>query len=463
MTALVLPEHVRDDLPVRGHGKIELFSERGKLVERIPFENAIHALMTAHAKWRVRTAFSDYPPLTPNSTTWQVSNGLGTNNNDQQPLYAMRDLICFADTSAVDPTDEIIRGAVVAWCGKDFYVGTDIRRGGLNQLETIFRTDYVRWVADWPTNSGNGTFRSVGWGYTQEPSPVTTTTDPYNRPMQPAKLLTSGLVAQPLGVTDAQRQGTNHQPAYSPANELWSATSGAWVWKNAGEPSYQWQAPDNAYNLSWTPSGQLWATGFDGSTPSGGTNRVYRLNPATGAIITTCTMPRWPPGFISTSGISGQRLFTMVDDATMYVMYGNDNRIYKLTLAGTVWSVDSVMPVSDVGFGISGFYAGMSRYSDGDLMLQQDGTVIKYNPVTGVTKWMAYGSRTAYNNGYGTAAKQDGTEGWTTVGGTSGISNYTMYFESFRPYGLGTRVLLPAPVTKTNLQTMKITYQFDFA
>jgi hypothetical protein len=92
----------------------------------------------------------------------------------------------------------------------------------------------------------------------------------------------------------------------------------------------------------------------------------------------------------------------------------------------------------------------------GDIWVGTD-TVIQRYSIAGVLKQtFKCESYSGYNSLF-----------WRNSGGVSALygvqeGSYTISVVRLEPHSLGTRTLLASPVTKTNLQTMKITYQFDF-
>lgn len=66
-------------------------------------------------------------------------------------------------TGAEDADAPGAHGNVIAWADrKNTYIGADTKRGTINWSETtLVDVDTVRYVFDWPTNTGNGTFRTA--------------------------------------------------------------------------------------------------------------------------------------------------------------------------------------------------------------------------------------------------------------------------------------------------------------
>jgi len=88
-----------------------------------------------------------------------------TDARDPRTIPTLRNDIvaCWTDTTAEDSTDEFALGEVVAWAHR-FQQGSPSTRQGLVQPALCTLTDSaVKWVWEWATGNGNGTFQSVGW------------------------------------------------------------------------------------------------------------------------------------------------------------------------------------------------------------------------------------------------------------------------------------------------------------
>lgn len=83
-------------------------------------------------------------------------------------------------TGAEDATLKRVQGTVVGWADKfTTYAGADTLRGTINQSESSFTPETsIKFVFDWPTSAGNGTFQTIWWmpGFS-----TTITTSPYRQ------------------------------------------------------------------------------------------------------------------------------------------------------------------------------------------------------------------------------------------------------------------------------------------
>lgn len=83
-------------------------------------------------------------------------------------------------TGAESASTKRLLGNVVGWASKyTGYVGSDTLRGTINDAEKdTADASTIKFVFDWPTHSGNGTFQSIFW---MPGKPVTITTSPARR------------------------------------------------------------------------------------------------------------------------------------------------------------------------------------------------------------------------------------------------------------------------------------------
>ncbi|MDI3311579.1 MAG: hypothetical protein QJR05_09180 [Thermoanaerobacterium sp.] len=198
-----------------------------------------------------------------------------------------------------------------------------------------------------------------------------------------------------------------------------------WAYSNPLQFAYNsFSSPDSyPYGLAWDGT-NLWLAG-------GNTQKIYKLNPSTGAVISSFSSPDGYP-------------FGLTWDGTNLWLVGrNTQKIYKLNPStGAVISSFSSPDSAPYGLGWDGT----------NLWLAGSNTqkIYKLNPSTGAVI-SSFSSPDSSPFGLG----WDGTNLWLAGGYAHKIYklNQALY---------GARTLLASPVTKTSTNTMKIQYDFVF-
>jgi outer membrane protein assembly factor BamB len=228
---------------------------------------------------------------------------------------------------------------------------------------------------------------------------------------------------------------------------------------------YSFSSPDSApYGLAWDGT-NLWLAGYN-------TQKIYKLNPSTGAVISSFSSPdSWPYGLawdgtnLWLAGRSTQKIYKLNpstgavissfsspdswpyglawDGTNLWLAGGNQQKIYKINPStGAIISSFSSPDSSPRGLAWDGtnlWLAGANTQK-----------IYKLNPSTGAVI-SSFSSPDSWP--YGLA--WDGTNLWLAGANTQKIYklNQALY---------GARTLLASPVTKTSTNTMKIQYDFVF-
>lgn len=453
----------------RGHGRVQLLDAYGRIDREVPFTNAVMDVELTHAKWRTRRAFSE-------AGVNDINNQLGVWpnwGNDPEPTNWMeRDVdshyaspgdrlanFCVSsDARAVVGTQTGILGDIPAWCSRyEIYSGTDTRRGSVNLSESLWSPTTARWVMDWPTHSGNGTFRSLNWGMFSDRYP-------YVQQFRYGRLYMARHPAMPT--EDPNSTGywvgaQNNMDLRPGTDEVWMsvydnwfghyyvgkqdlsvATTGAvqpltpWLWNSA--------SVENSRLLRWRPDGTLWM-----GEP--GRGYIRQRDPATGASLGTQSLPALG---VEVYGITA---FAFSSNTEMWAVDGATTRIYRLTLSGSAWSVAQTLTIDS---GISHHMIGL--HSSGDIVVgyRNGDYVMKVSP-SGETRWRGRGLSSGRNENHQIFHVPGTVDDY--VSGYYPTNLQGPYSIAWRPGGLAVRALLPEAVTKGPVQTMKITYQFDFS
>lgn len=153
-----------------GSGKVEVFGERGRKEEEVPFENYITPAGLAFQRWMNRRAFSSPligGGLVESSTLSWTFAGAHDNTNapatDPVPVFPFTGLVLTNDTSAENTASSRLAGKMVGYALRKSYSGADVYRGAPNPLECVYTGSLVKLVFDWPTSGAIGTFQTVAW------------------------------------------------------------------------------------------------------------------------------------------------------------------------------------------------------------------------------------------------------------------------------------------------------------
>lgn len=480
-------------LPTKGHVTVDLVdAHSGRVMQREEADNFLSLQSLKVAKWWQRAMWGMYNPIYTADTAG--------NKPHEMPWFPSTHLAYWNDATAEAPsTEDFVAKELVGWASRHPVGSPSGRRGVVNVSESAVTDAAAKWVFDWATSQGNGTFQSVGWTRLQE-----TTQFPVARfPEDDGVSFINGSAG--TGIT-------------------------------SGNPIY------------WDPTANLWY--FSEYTNVGGAYRIASAPAAGGASTAVVTLP--------TSIVSTHYMMGLARIGTDFIIVaGNPTaKLARMTAAGAVtWNVSTpggATQLTDCTVDGSGNIwtcdvAGVVRRhsnADGSVTATVNPTIaptlltgIAYDPadsnfwligtVSGINKQMwkidnsgntvgplfslydsasaitssapyvgAYyvpgsGARDPYNVkwGIGSGSSISGldfgpgvTRGSASVLGVSGYYPLAMKDSfpwvagriSFTIFGadratpvrggtLGTRSKLTSAVTKTSSQTLKVTYQFNFS
>ena len=147
---------------VRGDVLIETRDARsGKLAQRSEghnlFTNYGLERFRKYCAYAIGCQFGKNVYFSENSND-QVLVNAGTENGFLKYLYLTD------NEAAIAATDSVIPGTLTGWASRTTYTGTDVTRGALNQNESSFTKDGLKAVFDFATDRANGTHKSIFWG-----------------------------------------------------------------------------------------------------------------------------------------------------------------------------------------------------------------------------------------------------------------------------------------------------------
>lgn len=137
----------KDNVNYRGIATVQLFDEKGNIVQEVKSENMINSKWLSYlyveffiTKLFYNTVYSTRSSYTP------AKNIILTTNSEEESV------------------NDYIKGDLVGWSDAlNTYSGNDTFRGTLNTAETIISNFRKHYVIDFPTHAANGTFQSIYW------------------------------------------------------------------------------------------------------------------------------------------------------------------------------------------------------------------------------------------------------------------------------------------------------------
>ena len=463
------------DKPIRGHLKLELFDAKtGKLQERVEADNYVTDLLTAQLRYYARTWLHNSmvgiaSPMQDYGMSTMVTNNPAPGSGGT--AFVLTDA-----TNAEDATnDRIVRGGLTAFSYTTSYTGSDIYRGQLNVNESSRQATKDIYVIDWPTSAGNGTISSVylctmGLNFESFNAPVqfplfvqnSTNTgygpvwadsmtgltggtqyglwlDPdgvsYWTIYQVGAVSSATLVKRTLGtgaqVSTVSCTGMSANIVGGFTNDGVGSVGNWWI-INGGVNLYKFPAAGGAPSATYTGKPSYGPMTFGGGYVyclriTAATFSIDQYLPSTGALVTTIALGVMPDAVTSVSG----------------------------------WTVTHFGYFPDAANGDT-FYCG---YKNGSY----NGFIVNRYSLSGVGKtalWLGYGWGGPFNY----TGVVSGGLAWDSTGAM--IETDLMTYSPVNAQGTTrmnssreflSRSLLPSPVVKSNTQTMKLTYEYDYS
>ena len=137
-----------ENISVKGRATVELKNGRGKTIEKVEGNNFISSTVLNHALRALQRSFFSIPHN--NRDFYDISNFFPTH-------------MTYTDSAvAENPLTEIeVTGSVVGFSSLDGSTSTNTRQGILNTVESSHSINRTRIVCDWSTDKGNGVCRSI--------------------------------------------------------------------------------------------------------------------------------------------------------------------------------------------------------------------------------------------------------------------------------------------------------------
>lgn len=488
-------EHIGDGLllPTKGLITVDLIdADTGRVIQREESENFLSAQSLKVAKWWQRMMWGAYNPV-------ETGDAAG-NKPTEMPWFPAQHLAYWNDAAAeVAGTEDRVGADLVGWASRHPIGSASGKRGVVNISESEFKDASAKWVFDWATSQGNGTFQSVGWTRVDEGSgfPVarfpeddavtftnlgnqtggSTNTNPlwwdsagsvwnltewvsatgqYRVVSAPA---TGGATTQICLLPTTwggqflfglARIGTDivvcGQPVSNPKLARYTS-SGTQVWTRTESPL------TIIYNdCTVDGSGNIWTAGSDGimrrHSNADGTIAAT-ITPAAGpTVLTGISYDATDGGFWVTGTVGGVTFQLWKVDAS-----GNSLApLYSLrTTAATVTSTAPYAGSYNLPAASARDPYALTQFTSNALV----GSNINRAPSRLASTWLTVALATlATKSGEPWIANRSNTG--SEIGGAGRAS-------AVRGGTLGTRSKLASAITKTSAQTLKVTYQFNFS
>jgi hypothetical protein len=438
---------------VKGKVTVELIDAKsGEVVEKQEKDNFIANNGIEYLQYLQRKNFKD-----------QISQlGPAGADKDYEPFNPFEIIVLTDSVAATAPNDEMsVPGKMIGYSTKDTYSGPDTLRGTPNAGLCETSSTATKWVFDWPTQSANGVIGSVCWSRYRIPYGNFPTPSPVNRGTTLLTQKLTSISGRPI--------------AYASSSLLFAGTTNTTVSKYDDQLSVIGSFTTiNIKGIAWDDNNsKLWVisdthiasysqTGALIDGPTIITNRNYRGLTFDGTDL--WTLVDWQVFRIASNGNDISNFDSYLGQLTTINLEGAHDISYN--------SATNQLEVACYGR-----YANYGSHSSHDIIHSFSmngeasslsiqltpyfhGVQVNYHSVNGVADPQSYfdiidtqhrlflkninntySSPSAYNIFIG--------PGWQ--------------LQTLRIDGMGSRALLPSPITKTSAQSLRITYQMDYS
>ncbi len=431
---------------IKGTVTVELFDAKtGKLVEKQENHNFIANHGKEYLRYLQRTNFKN-----------QISTLNAASDTDYAVPSVFTNILLTDSVQAEDPATEwSFPGKITGYATKETYSGANTLRGTPNAGLSETTQTHTKWVFDWPTHAANGTIGSVSWNS----NPDITESRLYF-PTDIRKSTTATSIKQvPL---------TNRPIAYVNDNLLFAGTNTTVTKYDANMDqqasfttiSIRGIAWDSSNNKLWVISNNQIASYSENGTlidaPVSVTDRQYR-----GLTFDGTTL--WTTVSVSNTDWHVHRLNTSGGDVSEFNAYPGAISPGTANVCDIAYDIERSL-LYILGRGV---YDGSGQLACSvfNLSGQSTGTFISMQP-------FYQGNRGYYYQGdistsYFDYSGNSTLRLITTHGSNTNVPYYpyptgTMV-QTLRIDGMGSRALLPSPITKTDQQSLRITYRMDYS
>ena len=422
---------------IHGHVTVELFDAMsGKLVEKQEKHNFIANSGKEYLRSRQRSNFKN-----------QISVLNAAADADVSPIECFNAIALTDSVLAPDPASEwSIPGKLVGWANKSTYSGPDLYRGTPSGTLSTTSPSSTKWVFDWPIGAANGTIGSISWGNNVSSTEFISSSTYLSQRSFPG--------VRPIAYANANLHfggsGTTVTSYDATMNQITSFTT-------INCNGIAW---DNVNSKLWVISGSQIAsysqTGTVINAPVSITARTYRGLTFDGTNLWTTVIADPAIYSFATTGGSHVSTFSIPNET-----YENVNTYWGLNSGRDIcWDPTTNTLVLFVGtYQRTGGYQRFRRYTTSGtevgvpmLLNAWDGSSYQINYLYNYYNYDTYYATTYY----------DFIDKDTLICPVYLSGGLSLLYK-IRLDGMGSRVLLPSPITKTNTQTLRVTYQMDYS
>lgn len=462
---------------VQGNLTVELRdAATGKTQELRKAHNFVSLAGKRHLEWIQRAYY--------------FKNGISTLNPtldvDYQPPLTQDHIVLSSLTAAASPSTEWqMFGKLIGYAGKYNYSGTDTFLGTPNISLCEATPTYAKWVFDWPTHAGNGTIGSVGWmnSHTTHQGTGSYGGRFYTSCSIEDKKTTNATAYRRI----ARKSSTEYFFAVEQSTTIVQAV-GNFIQNGGFSVASQFKASTTLHGITWDGNGnKLWVLGLNSSNVSILASYSAGGSLQDGPFILPTTRAYKSLGF------DGTNLWTMTSDFGTFTAYcispsGTDVSNFTVTLPATQTSSRN-----ETAYGLDCDIATQTLYFatlvhngyayDGDTGVPMTGSakaagalraydlsgneamvpvsLWAWNPVSANRAWLTSNQAdNDYPSDFDIVILD--SQRFLTIMSETQWPTYLYGVWRILLDGMGSRALLPSPVTKTNSQTLRITYQMDY-
>lgn len=458
---------------VEGKLTVELFdAQTNRMQEKVTTKNFISLAGTRHLKWAQRANY--------------FKDGIQSLNpsvhlDHEQPL-TQDHIVLSSNTSAASPSTEWhMLGKLIGYAGKYTYAGADTLLGSPNPSLCEATPTYTKWVFDWPTSAGNGTIGSIGW--MNIPASYRGTGVYQARAYSSATLQDSKALSSTNYNRIARKSGTEYFLAQASSTTI-ITTDENFTQTGSFSVGSQFKASTQLHGIAWdNNSGRLWVLGLNAANAS-----ILASYNASGVLQSGPTTLASTRSYTSLTH-DGTHLWSLVStwgNFTAYRIDTSGNNVSNFAI--NFGPAQFVSSFDEVAYGIAchepsarlhiATYAQGSSNDwggGGSIAAQFTSSALRAYDFSGneamVPVCSAVFEPSSANRFWPIRAGDNNETLYSSD--IDMIDEYqllTMYRSSGSSYrvwrilldGMGSRALLPSPITKTSSQTLRITYQMDY-
>lgn len=466
---------------INGNLTVELRNaDTGRLEEKQETHNFISQSGIRYIKWLQRANyFKD-----------QVSVLNTPVDTDFAPINPFATIVLTSSTKTPDSANEgIFDGKLIGYAAKSVYNGADTLRGTPNVALSQATSTYTRWVFDWATNAANGTIGSVGWSYQGDTFILTSNND--SRFSSNASIEDIKSTSVPGIIRIARVSGSQYFGIGGASNASVLTLDTNFTQTASFTPSSQFKASTALTGITWDyNNNKLWVLGVNSSNLA-----IMASYSTSGTLIDgPVTVTNRTYSDIAFAGTNLWLLGNIINTINNYTYMSGGFTAYEVSPTGTDVSnfnatFPKAYPVVNSNYTSRGedaysiayeatsqrlYVATTSSFTTGGYIYPNSSDTI--SPTSNIRVYTTAGveacvptNLNAWNRLTGTRLGLPNAVSGSLPGGIDLINANQVLMSSvgngiyrLSMDGMGSRAKLGSTITKTNLQTLRITYQMDY-